>query len=149
MASVPQVCKRWRTLCQDIRKVHLDLVGGGATFLLKCSPGGGRRPSCPMVVMLATAAAAAAATAIAAAALEVKGQVPWNHERQLDSCTNLTDAAVIALANKRRGIMHATFKYCDNLTDASVVALADKCPGITHADFRCCENLTGFESKSS
>ena len=75
MASVPQVCKRWRTLCQDIRKVHLDLVVGGATFLLKCSPGGGRRPSCPMVVMLATSAAAAAATAAAAAAaaLEVKG----------------------------------------------------------------------------
>ena len=41
MRSAPQVCKRWRKLCPEIKNVHLDFSLGKRRFLLKCLQGGG------------------------------------------------------------------------------------------------------------
>merc|ERR1711935_303087 len=62
---------------------------------------------------------------------------PWGLDKRL-----VTDAAVLELADKCRGLTHVDFRLCTNLTDAAVLALAVKCPGITHADFYGCWNLT-------
>jgi len=62
---------------------------------------------------------------------------PWGFDKGL-----VTDAAVLALADKCRGLTHANFRGCETLTDAAVIALADKCPGITDAEFSGCGKLT-------
>ena len=52
---------------------------------------------------------------------------------------------MLGLADKCRGLTHASFSWCYNLTDAAVLGLADKCHkccGLTHADFNGCHNLT-------
>lgn len=54
----------------------------------------------------------------------------------------LTDAAAVALADKCHGLTHVDFGSCGNLTDKAVLALADRCTGLTHADFGHCGKLT-------
>ena len=60
------------------------------------------------------------------------------------SCWPLTDAAVLALAEKCPESTHGTFggDFNCKLTGADVLALADKRLGISHASFRECKNLT-------
>ena len=62
-------------------------------------------------------------------------------------CRNLTDAALLALANNCSGLTLADFGGCNNLTDVALLALADNynchnCHGLMHAAFSACENLT-------
>ena len=171
MVSVPQVCKRWRALCQDIRNVHLDFrwwrgtvpaevlagwrqapftVGGGHA---SSSGGGGSSSSsaggeglktglCELFPRTTFVTMKGGNGVIDAHLMALADKCSGIMRAGFDGCRNLTDAAVIALADKCPGITHADFGGCRNLTDAAVVALADKCPGITHADFGWCRNLT-------
>lgn len=47
---------------------------------------------------------------------------PWGFSTDL-----VTDAVVMAVANTQPGLKHANFNGCRTMTDAAVVALADKC----------------------
>ena len=145
MVSVPQVCKRWRTLCQDIRNVHLDFrwwggnvpaqvlagwrqgrstVGGGH--------GGGR-----------SGGSSSSSTGEGGLKTGLCALFPRTTSVTTNGGVNeVTDAHLMALADKCAGITLAAFGYCGNLTDAAVIALANACPGIAHADFSFCENLT-------
>ena len=169
MVVVPQVCKRWRALCQDIRNVHLDfrwwpgnvpaevLAGWGqAPFTVggsHASSGGGSSSSsaggeglktglCELFPRTTSVTMKGGHDVIDAHLMALADKCPGIMVARFGSCENLTDAAVIALVDKCRGIMRAGFDGCINLTDAAVIALADKCPGITHADFGYCGNLT-------
>ena len=42
-------------------------------------------------------------------------------------CENLTDAAVVALAEGCNQLICVNFEGCENLTDAAVVALTEGC----------------------
>ena len=57
-------------------------------------------------------------------------------------CDKLTDEALIALADKCRGLTTVNFWGCDRLTDKGVLALADKCRGLTVVSFPHCSSLT-------
>ena len=52
----------------------------------------------------------------------------------LGGCDNLTDAAVVVLAEHFLGLISVDLAFFDNLTDAEVVALAEHCPGLTYED---------------
>eukprot|EP00729_Bicosta_minor_P000622 gene622-biopygen24782 len=169
MVVVPQVCKRWRALCQDIRNVHLDFrwwggnvpaevlagwrqapftVGGGHAS----SSGGGSSSSsaggeglktglCELFPRTTFVTMKRGNGVIDAHLMALAGKCSGITHANFDGCENLTDAAVIALADKCPGITHATFGGDENqLTDAAVIALADKCLGITHAAFSWCPN---------
>lgn len=58
-------------------------------------------------------------------------------------CANLTDAAVIAIANNCPQLVQINVVDCNQLTDASVYALADKCRCLREAAFGSNRNLTG------
>ena len=57
-------------------------------------------------------------------------------------CPNLTDAAVVELADKCSGLAHAEFDGCENLTDAAALGLAETCRGLTDVNFYRCSKLT-------
>ena len=169
--AVPQVCKQWRALCQNIRNVHLDFSWGRGVnvpvevlagwrqtpFILSAGGGVSTR-----VTRRSSAAADAArwrtglcelfprTTSVTMRKTQVEDahlmaladKCPGITHANFNGCKNLTDAAVLALAAKCPGITHADFRRCGNLTDAAVLALADKCPGFTLVDFSGCENLT-------
>ena len=149
MVSIPQVCKLWRALCQDIQDVHLDFRWWGE----KNSWGFLEGKDVPVEVLAGW------------------GQMPFvaggGDGGSTDGCAdeegdwktglcelfprtasvtmggyNVQDAHLLALADKCPGIAHANFGYCTKLTDAAVLALADKCHGIKHADFHYCTELT-------
>ena len=153
MVSIPQVCKRWRALCQDVENVHLDfswwgeidglgflkdkripakaLSGWRKTPFLSGSAGGGSRSS-------------------------MKAARCWKSGlcELFPRTTSVTmggeyveDAHLIALAADKfcTGITRACFGGGRNLTDAGVFALAHKstaCGGLTHVYFNECSNLT-------
>eukprot|EP00937_MAST-01D_sp_MAST-1D-sp2_P004759 g4759.t1 len=60
----------------------------------------------------------------------------------LEGCTNITDAAVEALAQRCPGITRIVLSGCTNITDAAVEALAQRCPGITIIGLNGCTNTT-------
>ena len=148
LVCVPQVCRRWRALCQDIQGVHLEfswwkegdgtvpvevLAGWKQTpFILGAGGGISTR-----VTRRSSAAADAARWRTSLCEL-----FPRTTSVTMKGGNNVEDAHMMALADKCRGITHADFGGCKKLTDAAVVALADKCPGIMYADFSDCENLT-------
>eukprot|EP00729_Bicosta_minor_P032568 gene32568-biopygen30351 len=179
MVSVPQVCKLWRAVCQDIQDVHLDFSWWRGIITPPASGGG---PKIPAEVFAGwRQAPLTAGGGLKTGLCELfprttsvtmnggynywYGEIDdiWMHDvidvtnaavvALADKCSGityadfsdieeLTDVAVMALADKCPGITHAAFSFCPNLTDAAVIALADKCPGITHANFYECENLT-------
>eukprot|EP00729_Bicosta_minor_P024722 gene24722-biopygen16423 len=172
MVSVPQVCKRWRTLCQDIRNVHLDFRWWGGKFPAEVLAGWRQAPSTVGGGHAGGGGGGSAGSSSStggdglktglcelfprttSVTMKVGHDVKDAHlivladkcrgivYADFGGCWQLTDAAVLALADKCPGITQADFSGCGNLTDAAVIALADKCPGITQADFSGCGNLT-------
>jgi hypothetical protein len=61
----------------------------------------------------------------------------------LKGCSNITDAAVQALAVHCTGIQTIDLNGCSNITDAAVQALAVHCTGIQTIDLNGCSNITG------
>jgi ribonuclease HIII len=61
-------------------------------------------------------------------------------------CKNLTDAAVVAVAEHCGGLTSLNVSYCKNLTDAAVVAVAEHCAGLTSLDVRSLETFSGGAS---
>ena len=149
MVSVPQVCKLWRALCQDIQDVHLDF----SWWCKKDEDGDLKEKDVPVKVLAgwrqtpfmlsgedggSTGGCAEEACGWKTGLCELFPQtasVTMGGE-------NVQDAHLLALADKCPGITLADFYGCGKLTDAAVVAFADKCLGITHADFVGCFNLT-------
>ena len=170
MVSIPHVCKLWRALCQDIPGVHLDfgwlgegvpvevlvgsqlrpLAGGDGSKQTNSSRGadaGGWKSGLCELFPYTTSVTIGPTfgdcnhltdAAMLALADKCRGITHADFSR----CYDLMDAAVIVLADKCRGITRVYFGDCGKLTDAALLALADKCPGITHADFSLCLNLT-------
>ena len=60
----------------------------------------------------------------------------------LKGCENLTDAAVVALAEGCNQLTSVDFSWCENLTDAAVVALVEGCNQLASVDFEGCVSLT-------
>ena len=169
LVSVPQVCKRWRTLCQDIRNVHLDFRWWGGNVPAEvlagwrqapCTVGGAHAGNgggsarssaggeglntglCELFPRTASVIMKGGHGVIDAHLMALADKCPGITYATFWNCSELNDAAVVALADKCREITHANFRGCYNLTDAAVIALADKCPRITHADFVHCTNLS-------
>ncbi|KNC53338.1 F-box/LRR-repeat protein 2 [Thecamonas trahens ATCC 50062] len=59
----------------------------------------------------------------------------------LFSCSNITDAAVVALAGGCPNLTSLRLDYCSNITDAAVVAVAGGCPNLTFLDLYNCSNI--------
>ena len=148
MIAVPQVCKFWRSMCQELGGVHLDFRWWvGKKLPLEVVAGWRVLPT------LLTAGGADGGGDGA----EGDGLSPQEGRWASGTCalfrgtTSVTmggwwqevdDAALLELADKCRGLTHADFSCCDKLTDAAVLELADKCRGLTRADFRGCYKLT-------
>lgn len=138
IVSVPQVCKLWRAMCQDVQDVHLDLrwCKGGVPcevltgwpqtpFILSGGGGGGSSP-------------------------EEGGRWKSGLCELFPGTTSVTlkwgvaeDSHIVALADSCPGIKYLNFGFCGKVTDAAVIALANKCPGITRANFYGSWNLSG------
>ena len=149
MVSVPQVCKLWRALCQDIQDVHLDFSWWGKKNRWGILEG----KDVPVEVLagwrqMPFVAGSGDGGSTDGCAEEESGWKTGLCELfpRTASVTmggeNVQDAHLLALADKCPGITRADFSECRKLMNAAVLALADKCPGITHADFRGCRNLT-------
>ena len=138
MVAVPQVCKFWRSMCQELRGVHLDfrwwdgpvpvevLSGWRALDSVDGGDGpendgdvtdGGQQQNGNMVGGLCKL---------------------FPHTRSFTTGNGnkhaVKDEHLLALAEKCLGITHANFAWCGNKTDAAVIALADQCRGITDAN---------------
>ena len=148
MIVVPQVCKFWRSMCQEFSDVHLDFrwwwrkkvplevltgwrvlpallttgVVGGDSCESGCGGGGAQQKECWVSGICAL----------------------FPHTTSITMCEQqeIKDAHLLTLAAKCRGLTHVRFNNCLYLTDAAVVGLADKCRGLTHAEFWGCDNLT-------
>ena len=173
LVSIPQVCKLWRALCQDVENVHLDfrwwggedeygnlvargvpvevLAGWGQTPFMLSSGGDGGGSSSGCVEAAGSWKTGLCELFQRTISVTMDGQhvedthllvlvemCPGITHVNFSDSTNLTDAAVLALANKCPGITKADFSWCEQLTDAAVIALADKCP----ARFGGCCKLT-------
>ena len=137
MVSIPQVCKLWRSVCQDVENVHLDfswwrekdkgnhvpveVLSGWRLITVGANRKGWKTGLCELFPRTTS----------------ITMQVGLIDEDPMD-------AHLLALANKCHGmqIAHVYFRYCKKLTDAAVIALADKGPGITHVNFWGSRNLT-------
>ena len=62
---------------------------------------------------------------------ELRSRFASPRPSNLNSCSNLTDGAVGALASHCPGLTTANLSCCRNLTDGAVEALASHCPGLT------------------
>ena len=167
MVSVPQVCKRWRNMCRDLKGVRLDFQWWDATVPvevlagwrlqrpLEGSGGGGRAAPAggeqqgnawitgmcelfPRATAITMLPGHGVEDAHVIALAKCRGLI----EVDFASCDKLTDAALLALADTCCGLMRVYFSYCGNLTDAALLALADKCRGLTKVRFDECRNLT-------
>ena len=149
MIAVPQVCKFWRSMCQELDGVHLDFRWGWRKVPLEVfagwlAPDEGRRASgmCALFPGTTSVAMRYRQEVEDAHLLALADKCRGLTHATFDACSNLTDAAVLELADKCRGLTHVRFKCCRKLTDAAVLELADKCRGMTHVDFGGCGNLT-------
>ena len=149
MVSIPQVCKRWRALCQDIRNVHLDCSLWKGVVPVEVLAGFQQRS---FVLSANAGSCGGGSSSDAAADEDEEGGGGWKSglcelfprttSVKMNGENDVEDAHLMALADKCPGITHAHFGYCANLTDVALLALADKCHGITHANFGDCVNLT-------
>ena len=156
MIAVPQVCKFWRSMCQELSGVHLDFRRWKGMFLKRNVPlevlAGWR----VLPTLLTVEGADGGGDGADGGGIAVGGEEQQEGRWSSGMCalfphtTSVTmadpqeveDAHLLALADKCRGLTHVDFGYCYKLTDAAVLALADKCRGITHVDFNYCDNLT-------
>jgi hypothetical protein len=60
----------------------------------------------------------------------------------LKDCSNITDAAVLALAEHCAGIQTISRTGCRNITDAAVLALTEHCAGIQDISLGGCSSIT-------
>ena len=144
MIVVPQVCKLWRSMCQELHGMHLDFRWWRGNVPAEVLSGWKQAPA---TVGGAHAGGGGGGSSSSAGGRGVKTGLcelfPRTTSVTMKGCPHdVKDAHLMALANKCPGITHADFHWCSNLTDAAVIALADKCPEITHAKFSCCWNLT-------
>ncbi|KNC46467.1 uncharacterized protein AMSG_12461 [Thecamonas trahens ATCC 50062] len=77
-----------------------------------------------------------------AAVVAVAGGCPNLTTLNLFSCSNITDAAVVAVAGGCPNLTTLYLEYCSNITDAAVVALAGGCPNLTTLGLDNCSNIT-------
>ena len=106
LSAVPAVCRRWRRMAAEIPGVQLDI---------KRAPGMNR------------AFQLFRGEADAIAALAVLGaKFPKAEAVVLKGCDNLTDAAVVALAERCPLLASVDWGNNRKLTDAAVVALAER-----------------------
>ena len=156
MIAVPQVCKFWRSMCQELDSVHLDFRWWGEKKVPLEVVAGWRVLPTLAVAGCANGGGGGSAEGDEAAADDAAPEeerwasgmcalFPHTTSVTMAYEQGVEDAHVHALADKChkcRGLTHANFYDCDQLTDAAVLALADKCRGLTHANFRGCDNLT-------
>ena len=160
MRTIPQVCKLWRNVCQELDGVHLDFTwfGGGKTIPLGVLVGWWvlRRPFSDVDQFqyehVPEGAIACVGDSSATASVGQQEEGGWASGMcevfpratsvTMSSEQGVEDAHLVLLAERCPGITYANFSDCRNLTDAALIALADKCPGLKHANFGLCENLT-------
>ena len=140
MIIVPQVCKRWRKLCPEIKNVHLDF--GWWIWKVPVEVLAGWRLQLEMPLI---AGGGGGGSAAAAAAEEVgqQGEGRWASGmcEVFPRTTSVTmgrrhavgGAHVMSLAGKCADLKHTDFEGCISMTDAALLALADKCRGLEHA----------------
>eukprot|EP00622_Pseudochattonella_farcimen_P002366 FR737281.1.p2 GENE.FR737281.1~~FR737281.1.p2 ORF type:complete len:247 (+),score=44.99 FR737281.1:1-741(+) len=56
----------------------------------------------------------------------------------LGGCREITDKAIMSLAENCPGLTMITLRYCEEITDEAVMYLADKCHGLTTIDLTGC-----------
>ena len=132
MITVPQVCKHWRNACKQVSYVHLDFQWRA------------REKAIPVEVLagwpvLTLSGLPRPESSWATGLCEV---FPRTASVTMRGARGITDAHVIALADKCPGITCADFGGCKDLTDAALMALADKCANFTHVNFQGCNKLT-------
>jgi hypothetical protein len=171
ITSVHGVCRRWRALCGDTPKVHLDMrVRDGAPLEQHKNDAVGTR----MAVMLArrfkhvvsivcgsgsnsdlvVAALVSHCPELTSANLTECGDItdvsimslamhcPRLTVVCIDWCTLVTDVGVAALAEQCTHLKKVSLDRCSQITDASVLAIAAHCPRLAFADFSGCDTLT-------
>ena len=149
LVAIPQVCKLWWALCQDIQDVHLDFSWWGEKNRWGILEG----KDVPVEVLAGWRQMPFVAGSGDGGSTD--GCAEKESDWKIGLCElfprtasvtmggeNVQDAHLLALADKCPGITLADFYGCGKLTDAAVVAFADKCLGITHADFVGCFNQT-------
>ncbi|KNC55804.1 uncharacterized protein AMSG_12426 [Thecamonas trahens ATCC 50062] len=77
-----------------------------------------------------------------AAVVALAGGCPNLTTLNLYNCSNITDAAVVALAGGCPNLTFLGLENCSNITDAAVVALAGGCPNLTTLNLSSCSNIT-------
>ena len=60
----------------------------------------------------------------------------------LRGCENITDIAVIAIAENFPGLTTIDLSHCVNITDTAVIAIAENCAGLTRIYLGRCFNIT-------
>ena len=152
--AVPQVCKKWRRACQQMKGVHLDL---GSWFGNKVTPvevlAGWRQT--PMMLGGAGGGWATGLCALFPCVTSVTlGSKVYNHKYWIRDehlvalaanyprithatidCRYLLHDGVIAFADKNPGLTHVMLYQCNNLSDDTLIALGKKCRGITQIAF--------------
>jgi len=146
MIVVPQVCKFWRSMCQELWGVHLDFRWW-------------RRKKVPLEVLVGwwvlpalqnVGVADSGDSGSEGVGAQQEGHwvsgicalFPHTTSATMGYKQEVEDAHVLALADKCRGLTHANFANCVKLTDATVLELVAKCRGLTRVDFSDCRNLT-------
>lgn len=145
MFIIPQVCKRWRALCQDVRNVHLNFSGWQGAIPVQALAGS-RQPPMMLDSISSDGSNSAKECGWKTGLCELfphTTSVTMNGGRcPMRRCSTVEDAHLTALAEKCPEIAHANFGLCTNLTNEAVIALANKCRGIKHANFHLCLGLT-------
>ena len=165
MTVVPQVCKFWRSMCQELDGVHLDFMWWTREIVQSdpANPGqqhGSTSPALiekiPLEVVAGWRVADGAPSGAGADGTAAGGREQQERRWTSGMCalfprtTSVTmgggqqveDAHLLALAGMCRGITHVDFHRCTHLTNAAVLELFDMCRGLTHVDFGECGQLT-------
>ena len=149
MTAAPQVCRRWRHVCQDLGAVHLDFCALVKTKIASALYVNAKT-SYVAVPLEAVAGWTSAVQLHAGSGGWVSGLCKLFPRTASVTMRNAQcaeeDSMMIALAEGCPGIKRVDFG-CDmytgsRLTDAAVTVLAKQCRGITHANFVFCLRLT-------
>ena len=169
LITVPQVCRPWRNLCQELGGVELDFSQFGdqlipvealAGWPLQTAPDGGggdhaatqgcawKTGACDLFPRAVSATMGLEADfvfdqgVVDAHVVVMATKCTELKHASFGHCSNLTDKALVGLAKNCAGIQHANFSWCKHLTDAALCVLATKCSGLAHVDFRGCRMVT-------
>lgn len=154
MFVVPQVCKFWRSMCQELRDVHLEfrsIYQWKMIIPLEVFAGWQVLPTLQTEWVSGICALFPHTKSVTIDDCqgigdehirELVNNLPGLTNFNLTYSKTVTDTAVFYLAEKCRGLTHATFFMCFNLTNAAVHVLANKCRKLKHVTFEGCSNLT-------